>query len=353
MPKFLTLTAGMVLLPLAAAFAEEASPRALTVTPDQIERMEIRLEAVKPTSEQVAALLPGTVVPAQNARIVAPAPFGGTVSQVHILPGQQVAKGAPLATISSRELLEAESALAQAEAELQVAEATARRKRMMADKNIQSPTLAEEAEGQVAKVKAVIARHKRTLSLSGIAVLDGGAYNIHAPASGRVVETRVMPGDRVDAMAPAVTIDTSNELWIEGQLPAHLVPRIAIGDRIKVENGPEGKVVAIGGSLDKMTRSAKLIASVPANSGLLPGQMVTLTVVQQASANALSVPSSAVARINETENVFVRSDKGFTLVPVTVSGRSPEAATVVGAIAGDARVAASGLPQLEQMLEAD
>lgn len=353
MPKLFMLAAGLVVVPLAMARADDAALRALTVTPDQIERMEIRIEAVKPTSEQVAALLPGTVVPAQNARIVAPAPFGGTISQVHILPGQQVAKGAKLATISSRELLEAASSLAQAEAELQVADATARRKRMLADKNIQSPTLAEEAEGQVLKVKAVIDQHKRTLSIGGITSLGAGSYSIHAPASGRVVETRVVPGDKIDAMAPAVTIDTSDELWIEGQLPSQLVARVAIGDRIKVANGPEGKIVAIGGSLDKMTRSAKLIASVPANSGLLPGQMVTLTVVQQAATGALSVPSSAVARIKETEGVFVRNDSGFTLVPVTVAGRSPEAATVVGNIAGDARVAASGLPQLEQMLEAD
>lgn len=338
---------------LTQAVESEQRQRKLPVSNAQIAQMEIKVEPVKATAEQVAALLPGTIVPALNARIVAAAPFAGTVTQIHVLPGQSVAKGAILATISSRELLEASSALAQAEAELQAAEANARRRRYLADKNIQNPTMADEAEAQVAKIKAVIEQHKRTLALGSIADANSGAYTIKSPAAGRVVETAVMPGYKIETMAAAVVVDTSEELWVEAQLPAQLVPHVAVDDRIRITDGPEGKVVSVGGSLDKMTRSAKLIASVPANSKLLPGQLVSLSIVQQAAAGALSVPASAVARINDVESVFVRNDSGFTLIPVEVAGRSPASATIHGNIAHDAQVAASGIPQLEQMLRAD
>lgn len=327
--------------------------RDLPVSKAQIAKMEIKVEPVKATAEQVAALLPGTIVPALNARIVAAAPFAGTVTQIHVLPGQSVDKGAVLATISSRELLEASSALAQAEAELQAAEANAHRRRYLADKNIQNPTMAEEAEAQVAKIKAVIEQHRRTLALGSINDAASGTYTIKSPAAGRVVETSVMPGDKIETMAPAVAIDMSDELWVEAQLPAQLVAHVAVGDRVRITDGPEGKVVSVGGSLDKITRSAKLIASVPANSRLLPGQLVSLSIVQQAAAGALSVPASAVARINDVESVFVRNDNGFTLIPVEVAGRSPLSATIHANIAQDAQVAASGIPQLEQMLQAD
>ena len=73
-----------------------------------------------------------------------------------MLPGQRVSKGTPVATISSRELLDVQSQLSQAEAELQMAEAIARRKRLLFDKNFQNPVVAEEAEAQVAKIEAVI-----------------------------------------------------------------------------------------------------------------------------------------------------------------------------------------------------
>lgn len=349
-----SLGAGLVGACSAAAAEPEQRPgRDLSLTPGQIERMDIKVHAVTATSERPAAILPGTVVPALNARIVAAAPFGGTVTQVQVLAGQRVEKGAVLATVSSRELIEAASAVAQAEAELQLAEANARRRRFLADKNIQNPTMAEEADAQVAKVKAVIAQHKRMLDLAGKASTAAGTYSIHAPAAGRIVETSVMPGDKIDAMGATVTIDTSDELWVEAQLPAHLVPRVAAGDRIRVNDGPEGKVISVGGSLDKMTRSAKLYASIPSDSGLLPGQMVSLSVVQQAATGALSVPASAIARINNIENVFVRNGTGFTLVPVEVAGRSPGAATIHGAIPHGAEVAASGIPQLEQMLGAE
>lgn len=331
-----------------ATFAGEVS-----VSQSQIERMAIKIEPVRPTSDQSVAILPGTVVPALNARIVAPAPFGGTVTQVHVLPGETIEKGAALATVSSRELIEAASALAQAEAELQGAKAMARRRRALADKNIQNPTMAEEAEAQVAKVEAVIAEHKRMMALAGSGPTPTGSYTVRAPAAGRVVETAVMPGDKIEMMAAAVTIDTSAELWIEAQLPAHLVSRVVPGDRIQVVGGPEGIVKSVGGSLDKMTRSAKLIATIPPSSGLLPGQMVTLTIMQHAATGALLVPSSAVVRINNADGVFVRNDSGFALVPVAVSGRDPVSATISGDLPEGARVAASGIPQLEQMLGAE
>lgn len=334
----------------AVSAGSAALARDLAVSPNQIARMAIDIEFATPTTEQVVALLPGTVVPALNARIVAAAPFGGTVTQVLVLPGEHVNKGQDLAVVSSRELLEAASNLAQAEAEFQAAEAVARRRRTLAEKNIQSPLLAEEAEAQAAKIKAVIEQHRRTLVLGGISSTSAGHYTIKAPEAGRIVDASVMPGDKIETMAPAVTIDTSDELWIEAQLPAHLVSRITPGDRIKVMDGPEGKVVSVGGSLDKLTRSAKLIASVPAESGLLPGQMVTLSIIQKAVTGALSVPASAVARIDGVESVFVRNRTGFTLVPVEVAGRSPSAATVLGNLPEGAAVAASGLPQLEQMM---
>lgn len=327
--------------------------RQLSVTPAQIERMAIKVEAVKPTTERTAAMLSGTIIPALNARIVAAAPFGGTVVQVHVLAGQAVEKGAVLMTVSSREMLEAVSVLAQAEAELQAADAMSRRRRALADKNIQNPTMADEADAQVAKLKAVIDQHKRTLAIGGILRADDGSYAITAPAAGRVVETEAKPGDKIEAMAAAVAIDSSDELWVEVQLPATLVGRVAPGDRVRIENGPEGNVLSVGRSLDTLTRSAKLTASVPANSGLVPGQIVSVSIVQRAAPGAFSVPASAVVRVGEADNVFVRNTLGFSLVSVEVHGRSQSSATILADIPRGAHVAASGIPQLEQLLGAE
>lgn len=330
--------------------ASAAGAESVTLSPEQVERLEIKLADVKGAESEAVALLPGTVVPAINARVVAAASFAGTVIRVFVLPGQTVAKGAPLAIIESRDLLDALSQLKQAEAELQVAEAVARRKRDLADKGIASPLLADEAEAQVIKIRAVLEQHKRTLSLGGVSVGEGGRYTITAPESGVVIETQAVPGASLEAMSPAVTIAARAEVWVEAQVPADLVTRIRPGDTVQVLDGPQGTVVSISGALDRTTRSALMLASVPVDSGLLPGQMVTLSVLRPTETGGLDVPATAVAWIDRSHAVFVRNDAGFTLTPVTLRGKSPTSATVAGNVLPGQQVAVSGLPQLEAML---
>ncbi len=197
--RVLILTSVLILAAAAASTASaSAETNTVTLTAEQVRRLDIKVEPVRPAEVETLAMLPGTVIPPLNSRIVATAPFAGTVTQVQVLPGQRVSKGAPLATISSRDLLDVQSQLSQAEAELQMADAVARRKRLLADKRFQNPIVAEEAEAQVAKIKAVIEQYKRTLSLNGISLRQSGEYSIPAAQDGTVVEVNAMPGDTID-----------------------------------------------------------------------------------------------------------------------------------------------------------
>lgn len=339
-----------VLAIIAVVAPGSVAAKDVSVTPEQVRRLNIKLEPVRSASTETVAVLPGTVVPPLNSRLVAAAPFAGTVNQVHVLPGQRVVKGMPMITVSSRELLEAQSQIAQSEAELQTAEAVARRRRTLADKNYQNPTLADEAEAQVAKVRAVLEQHKRATTLNGIIAGENGQYTIPAPSDGTVAETRVMPGDKIEAMAATVTIDTSDELWVEIQAPADVIANVKPGDVVQITDGPAGKVVSVGGSLDRMTRSTVMFASVPADSRLRTGQMVTVSILRRTVTDALNVPSSAIVKIGNRPAVFVRNESGFTLVAVELRGSSPNNATISGSVTSKAQVATSGLPQLERML---
>lgn len=335
---------------VAAIPAAPCHAKDLTVSPEQIARLEVRLEEVRPAVHEAVAVLPATVIPALNQRVAATAPFAGTVVQVHVLPGQQIKEGDQVATVASRDLLEARGQLAQSEAELQAAIAVAQRKRFLADKSIANPYLAEEAEAQVAKIRAVVTQHKAAVSIGGIKASEGGRYTICAPAAGQVAETAAMTGEPIAAMASAVSIDTSKDLWLDVQLPAHLVDRLQVGDDIQVVDGPVGKVISIGRNIDKTTRSVRLLAAVPAGSGLLPGQMVKLSLLHTSPTGALRVPASAVAWIGGEYAVFSRSAEGFTVKPVSLRGKTLDAATISGDLAAGDKVAATGLPQLEAIL---
>lgn len=334
-----------VLLPLHSVAAKD-----IALSPEQIEHLQIKLAKVQMATDEPVALVPATVIPALNAHIAATAPFAGTVAQVHVVPGQPILKGDPIATIASRELLDARGQLAQSEAELQAALAVARRKRALSDKNIASPSIADEAEAQVAKIEAVVAHHRTAIRIGGISLKDGGHYTINAPLSGNVAETLVMTGDVIAAMAAAATIDATEELWLDAQVPVAIVERVGPGDSVQLLDGQKGKVISVGHHIDKLTRSAKLLASLPANSGLLPGQMVTLNIVRSTATGGLKVPSSAVTSIDGKHSVFIRTQDGFALKPITLRGRSSDQATFDGDLAPGDIVAASGLPQLESIL---
>jgi membrane fusion protein, heavy metal efflux system len=325
----------------------------ITVSQAQIDRLEIRLEEARPATEEAVALLPATIIPPMNTRIAVTAPFAGTVVSVEVLPGQIVEQGRTLMTVASRELVETLSQLRQAEASLAGAAAVAERYRGLAEKNIASPTRAAEAEAQRAAQQAAVDEHRRLVSLGGIKTNPDGSYTVTAQRAGRVVEANVAPGANIEAMAPAVVLDTSDELWVEAQLPASLIGKVRPGDTIRVDNGATGKVLSVGHTLDPKTRSARLTGTIPATTGLVPGQMVTLSVHRAAAASGLDVPAQAIVWLHGEPTVFVRTQTGFTAVPITLKGKTLVSATIEGAVSAGQKVAVSGLAQLENMVGAE
>lgn len=346
--------AGLILGFLAAAVGPSLLATAqAVVSPEQVQQLEIALSPVKPATSDAVGLFPGTVVAAPNSRVAAAAPFAGTVVKVEVLPGQSVKAGAPLVTVLSRDLLEAQSTLGQNEAELEMAEAIARRKRDLASKNIMSPLLADEAEAQVRKLQAAITSQRRSLSLGTIEVGENGTYAIKAPADGKVVSLSTRAGTQIEAMSAAVTLSTSAELQVEVQLPVDLVADVKLGDPVEIGSGIEGTVLSVGSMVEPLTRSVLLLVSVPAGAPVVEGQLVTVTLKRQAETGSYEVPASAVAYINDGHAVFVRNSDGFSLAPVVLRGKSRTSATVTGDLTADQQVAASGLPQLEALVSGE
>jgi membrane fusion protein, heavy metal efflux system len=278
------------------------------------------------------------------------APFAGTVLQTDVLVGQQVKAGTPLVTIASRDVLEALAKLKQSEVELQAAEVIAKRHQELFDKQVGSRTRAEETQTEVNKLRVATEQHRRIAKLGDIKVNADGSYTLIATRAGRVVENRATPGGSLETMAAAVIIDTSDELWVQAQLPAMFVKRIAEGDEIIVSNAIAGRVISVGSSLDPLTRSATLLARLPKGSGLVAGQMVTVSVSKPAPKGALKIPSRSITLIGGKATVFLRVPEGFAPTPVSILGKTADAATIEGEIKAGQGVAVTGIAQLEKML---
>jgi hypothetical protein len=96
-----------------------------------------------------------------------------------------------------------------------------------------------------------------------------------------------------------------------------------------------------------------MYAALPAGSGLVSGQMITLSVEHPATVGGLTVPTKAVVHMDGQSVVFVERSGGFSVRSVTVRGKTPVLATIEGDVKSGERVAVSGLAQLERMANGD
>ena len=325
----------------AAGAAVAASPPAVVPAADA-RNMGVKTTAAAATGEAPLTTLAATLTPPLNGRVAVSAPFAGVVNQVDVLEGQSVRAGQKLATLFSPDALRASAELAQAEAEARVAQAAARRQRMLASEGVVAGARAEEAEARAAHASAAATASRRLLAGGGG---RSGEYVLKAPIAGRVAQLNLQPGMGLEAMAPAAIIDRDDRLWVEARLPASLVGRVRPGASVDV-GGRRGRVVAAGSAVDPKTRSAVLRAELQQAGGLFPGKAVKVTVMGAAPAGAVAVPRSSLTRIDGRDAVFVRSGDGFRAQSVTVHGQSAEQA-VIGGVAAGAQVATTGVTRLK------
>lgn len=330
--------------------AASAGAQTLSITPQQVERLGIRTAPVSQAEEQTVTSILGTVTPAVNARLQVSAPFAGTVAAYHALEGETVEAGDTLAVIASRDLRESLADLQGLDAEFRAAKAAADRARQLVEEGIASRARAEEAIAREQQAEAALAAMQEIVSRAD--VLDGakGEYRLLAPAEGRIAGIALSPGAHVEEMAPVLTLDTGDALWIEARLPAAMVGKISAGDAVVVEGqGVRGEVVAVGATIDPMTRSAVLRAAIPADAPLVAGQTVRISVLQSAPSGAFNLSRNAVVQLGDSVVVFLARDGGFEPVPVTVLARGASVATITGPIDASSIVAVSGLSELKTL----
>jgi len=325
-----------------AVFAAPALAAPIVLSAAQERAMGITLATAKPAADAPLAAVPATVTPPLNDRRVVAAPFAGTVLRVHVLEGQAVRAGTPLVTLFSRDALAVSSELAQGQAELRVAEAAARRARTLAAEGVIAGARAEEADARAAQARAMVGERRRLLAGAGG---SPGEYVLRAPIAGRVAALMAEPGGGLEAMAPAVTLDRAEKLWIEARISPALAQKVKVGHGVRV-GAADGRVVAVGASIDPRTRSLPLRAELDGAAGLAPGQTVTVTLLVPAPAGAQTIPRGALVQDAAGARVFVKTGAGYEPRAVAVVGAAGSEAVVTGLPAA-ARVAASGAAQLK------
>jgi len=312
---------------------ESAASKAelFTVPSEQMSHIQVFAVAQAPLVRTLR--LSGVV--AYNAFLTTPvvSQAGGPVSRIMVTPGQQVTKGQPMLYVTSPDYSTLRSAYVKARDAYQLADRIYKRDQdLLAHKAIAQVEL-EQAESARAQAEADLQSNEQAIRILGISNPDdlvgkppSSEVALLAPLAGEVVERLCSPGQLLQPGATqCFTLSNMSSVWVLVNVYQNDVRYVRVGDEVTISNEAyagevRGKIQYIAPALDPATRTlqARIEASNPGER-LKKDMYVTAQVRAGVIPNALLVPDAAVLR--DTENmpyVYIQTGNQFARRMVTL-----------------------------------
>ena len=311
---------------------EEGAAQAVVMDAAALKAAGIVLAAVQPTTLSEDLRAPGEVVDnAYGTTLITPR-VESLVVRRHARLGDEVRAGAPLVTLSSVEVADAQANLKIAEQEWSRVSALGR--------EAVSGRRITEAQVAVERARATA----RAYGLPGTAAgRSNGEFTLTAPHAGRITEDEFVVGERIEPGKTLFRLVDESVVWVDAKLPSGMEVRIAPGSQATVVIGGRrvpGKVLRSAHRTSDATRNASVRIEVRNDDDRLHGGDFVEVFFEAAGASApgqtmtpLAVPTDAIVQIEGETVVFRRDDKG-ALAPVTVR---------LGEVIGDRTVIREGL----------
>ena len=315
-----------------------------TLPPEQMSH--IQVVAVEKSKLPRALRLTGAV--AYNAFKTTPvfSAVGGPVQELLAVPGQNVRTGQTLLTVTSPDYSAARSAYLKAATAFQLADKNYERAKDLLEHKAIAERDLQQAESDRAQAQADQQSAEDALRALGIRDPESlvkqppkstGQIPVPAPAGGQIVERLVGPGQLLQAGATqCFTISDMSTVWVLVNVYQNDLAYVHNGDSVDITTDAyadvfHGKISYVADALDPNTRTlqARIVTQNPGYK-LKKDMYVTATVHAGALANALTVPDAAVLHDAENQpfvyvqtaaNQFARrlvkagdSDSGRTLI---------------------------------------
>jgi membrane fusion protein (multidrug efflux system) len=266
----------------------------------------------------------------------------GRIVSINFNEGQDVKAGDVLVEFD-RSIEEAE--LAQAQAQLALAESEYRRQQTLRSRNAVSQAALDQAKAALDTGTAAIALAEARLS----------KRSLLAPFDARTGLRRVSPGEFVDAGTALVNLEDIDPLKLDFRVPERFLPVVQLGQKIGVavdafpDRQFEGEVAAIDPQIDEAGRSL-VIRAVVKNDDLTlrPGLFARVTLTLETREDAIWIPEAAIVPMGDQITVFkvVEGADGKTSAktqPVKLGMRQPGQVEVVEGLAKGDKVVTAGV----------
>ena len=285
---------------------------------------------------------------------------GGPVQEILVAPGEMVRAGQPLLVVSSPDFSVARSAYIKARSTFQLAEKNYQRSRDLYEHHAIAERDLQQAESDRAGAQADLQSTEDAMRVLGMKDPEGSVKNqtkltsraaVIAPVSGEITERLVGPGQLLQAnTTQCFTISDMSTVWILVNVYQNDLQYVHMGDdaAITTDAYPDtfhGKISFLSPALDPNTRTLQARIVTP-NLGLkLKKDMYVNATVQAGKINdALTVPDAAVLR--DTENQpFVYALTGanqFSRQSVTVGDSHNGRTQITSGLKQGQRIAGDG-----------
>ena len=264
-----------------------------------------------------------------------------TVQQEHFESGQDVARGAPLVTLSGQQQ---QASLASAEATLKEAEQLYQRQAQLASQQLVARASLDAQRATRDAARAQVAQIRANLS----------DRVIRAPFAGVLGIRQVSPGALVTPGTAIATLDDVSRVFVDFPVPetelAGIAPGLALSGTAGAYAGRtfDGTVATVSARLDAGSRSATVRGDFPNPERVLrPGMLVEVTVARS-TRQALVVPEIAVQQIGSETFVWrVKADDSVEKADVEVGGRIPGKVMIKGGVEAGQRIVTEGVGKLQ------
>ncbi|MEX0321567.1 MAG: efflux RND transporter periplasmic adaptor subunit [Puniceicoccaceae bacterium] len=239
----------------------------------------------------------GTIMPIKGTTIRSEA--DGVVREILFEPGTEVTEGTKLVVLDQEvQLALLDSALAA----LRLTEKDLERTRELhARQNVSDDVLdRDQAEYEIAKAT--------------VENLQAGIdkRTIRAPFTGKLGVRNLSPGDYVSTGEAIVSLQASEEVYVELAIPQNELGYLTTGMEVRLETDAwvgevfTGELTAINPEIDQTTRSVRVQATFDNPEGkLLPGLYVNVSIIRPEKREVVLAPKSSVMHANYGDSIFV------------------------------------------------
>jgi RND family efflux transporter MFP subunit len=238
------------------------------------------------------------------------------VAEVYVDNGDDVRRGDPLVRLrptgAQSQLRQAQSGLTSARADVELARATLReaetqltRLRNLAERGLISRVELDTQRTRAETARAALARAEAQVALADATVAERTEVRdqtiVRAPISGRVGQRNAEIGMRVDPQMPLFVIGRLQNMRVEVPVTQEILAGIRVGQPVEIRPGGRqgapipAQVSRISPFLQEASLSAEVEIDVPNDGGrLVPGMFITVDLAYGESERAAIVPASAV-----------------------------------------------------------